>query len=153
DDDVALAPIDVLGVVAPAGLAAAGGVDRLAIDARRGARTRGLLLGPHLAAQGVVDPVQGPVVAPGVEVAPGGALGREVAGQIAPLAAGAEGVEDGIDDIPYGGLAGPAAARFGRQVGFDQGPLGIGEVAGVMVYSHAITTPETPQMFTLWDRL
>ena len=113
----------------------------------------GLLLGPDLAAQGVVDPVQRPVVAPGIEVAPGGALGREVAGQVAPLAAGAKGVEDGIDDVPHVGLAGPTATRLGRQVGSDQGPLRIGEVAGVMVHSHAITTPNAHQMFTLWDRL
>src|SRR5262249_16383401 len=118
-----------------------------------GAGVVGLLLGPDLAAQGVVDPVQCPVAAPGVEVAPGGALGREVAGQIAPLAAGAEEVEDGVDDVPHVGLAGPAAARLVGQMGLGQGPLGIAEVAGVMVHSHAITTRDTPQMFTLWDRL
>src|SRR5262249_39006837 len=89
----------------------------------------------------------------GVEVAPGGALGREVAGQVAPLAAGAEDVEDGVDDVPHLGLAGPAPARLFGEMGLDQGPLVIGKVAGVMVHSHAITTPITCQMFTLWDRL
>ena len=67
-------------------------------------------------------------------------LGGKSHGQIAPLAAGAEDVEDGVEDVPHVGLAGPAAAGLGREVGLDQGPLGVGDVARVMVHSHAITT-------------
>jgi hypothetical protein len=36
-------------------------------------------------------------------------------------------------------------------VGLDQCPLVIGEIARVMVHSHAITTHVTPRMFDLWD--
>ena len=100
-----------------------------------------------------MDPVQGPVASPLVEVAPDGALGREVDGQVAPLAAGAEDVEDGVEDVPHVRLAGPPAAGFGGDVGLDQGPLGVGDVAGVMVCSHAITTSVTPGLFPLWDSL
>ena len=69
----------------------------------------GLLGGPDLAAERVVDAIQGPVAAPCVEAATG-VLGREVAGEIAPLAASAEDIEDGIDDVADVGLARPAAA-------------------------------------------
>ena len=100
-----------------------------------------------------MDPVQRPIPTPLVEVAPDGALGREIDGQIAPLAAGAEDVEDGVEDVPHVCLAGPTAAGFGRHVGLDQGPLRVGDVAGVMVHSHTNTTLVTPRLFSLWDRL
>ena len=102
-----LPAVDVLGVVAAPLLAAGGGVDRLAVDARGGAGVVGLLRRADLRAEQVVDRVQGAVVPPLVEVPPDGALGREVLGEVAPLAAGAEDVEDGIDDVPQVGLAGP----------------------------------------------
>jgi hypothetical protein len=38
-------------------------------------------------------------------------------------------------------------------VGLDQSPLVVGEIAGVTVHSHTMTTPATPRLFTLWDRL
>src|SRR5262249_6459228 len=151
DDDVALPPVDLLGVVPAPLLAAAGRIDRLTVDARCGARMVGLLGGPGAATQGVMDPVQRPVPPPPVEVAPDGAPGREVDGQVAPLAAGAGDVEDGVEDVPHVGLAGPAAAGFGGQMGLDQGPPGVAEVAGVMVYSHATITLVIPRSFTLWD--
>ena len=94
-----------------------------------------------------------PSRSPLVEVAPDGALGREVVGQVPPLAAGAEDVEDGVEDVPHVGLAGPSAAGLGRDVRLDQGPLGVGDVAGVVVRSHPIPTTHSPLMFPLWDRL
>jgi hypothetical protein len=85
--------------------------------------------------QGVVDGLQGAVVPPLVEVAPDGALGREVLGQVTPLAPRAEEVEDGIDHIPEVGLAGPPAG-VNRDERLDQGPLLIGDVAGILISSH-----------------
>src|SRR5512135_2595569 len=82
-----------------------------------------------------MDCVQGAVVPPLVEVPPHGALGREVLGEVAPLAAGAEDVEDGVDDVPHVGLAGPSAGVDG-DVRLDQGPLRVRDVAGVVVRSH-----------------
>src|ERR1700722_5748525 len=104
---MALAAIDVLGVVPAALLAAAGGIDRLAIDAGGGPGCVGLLGRADLFAEPVVDLLQGAVVPPLVEVTPDGTLGREILGQVAPLAAGAQDVEDGIDDVAQVGLAGP----------------------------------------------
>jgi hypothetical protein len=63
------------------------------------------------------------------------ALGREVLGEVAPLAVGAEDGEDGVDDVPRVGLAGPSAGVDG-DVRLDQGPLRVGDVAGVMMRSH-----------------
>ena len=80
-------------------------------------------------------------------------LGGKSTGQVAPLASGAEDVEDGVEDVPHVGLAGPPAAGFGREVGLDQGPLGVGEVAGVMVRFSYHYYAVTPRLFPLWDRL
>ena len=82
-----------------------------------------------LRAEQVVDGVEGAVVPPLVEVAPDGALGREVLGQVTPLAAGPQDVEDGIDDVAQVGLAWPSAGVDG-QVRLDQSPLGVGESLG-----------------------
>ena len=153
DHEMALPAVHVLGVVPAPLRAAGGGVDRLAIDARGGAAVVGLLGRADLAAEPVVDLVQGPVMPPLVEVPPDRALGREVVGEIAPLAAGAEEVEDGIDDIPQVGRAGPTAAGFGRDVRLDQSPLGVGQVAGKMEASQGITTTVSPRLFTLMDSL
>ena len=64
-----------------------------------------------------MDRVEGAVVPPLVEVAPDGALGRKVLGQVTPLAAGAEDVEDGVDDVAQVGLAGPSAGGAGGRWG------------------------------------
>src|SRR5208337_683632 len=130
-----------------------GRVDRLTVDARRRSGVVGLLHRADLAAKEVVELLQGPVSSPLVEVTPDGALGWEVHGQIAPLAAGAEDVKDGVEDVPYVGLAGPSAGVDRRDVRLDQGPLCVGDVAGIMVRSHTISTSLEPLLFPLWDRL
>ena len=108
----------------------------------------GLLGGAGLLAEEVVDGVQGAVVPPLVEVPPDGALGRKVLGKVTPLAAGAEDVEDGVEDVAGVGLAGTATG-VDRDVGLDQGPLLVGDVAGVLVRSHAPFYAPRP----LWDSL
>src|SRR5262249_31450639 len=134
-DDMALAAIDVLGVVPAAGLAARAAVHRLAVDAGGRPRPAGALGFTDPVAQPVVGGPQGAVVPPGVEVAPDGALGREVVGQVAPLAAGAQQVQDGVQDVTHRRLAGAASGVHGDQ-GLDQGPLLVGQVAGVSLGSH-----------------
>ena len=66
------------------------------------------------------------------------------------MAAGAEDEEDGVHADAIGG-AGPSAAGLGGEMGLDQGPLGVGEVTGIVVRSHTPTPPVTPQLFALWD--
>src|SRR5262249_40716757 len=80
---------------------------------------------------------------PPVETAPDGAPGRQFAGQIPPLTAGAQHVEDGAEDVSHFGLAGPPAAGFGREVRVDQPPPGIGDVAGVVVRFLRCSAPLT----------
>ena len=109
-----------------------------------------LLGGVDLASMQIAGRVQDAVVAPLVEVAPGGAPGREIDRQVAPLASGAGDVEDGIEDVPRVGRAGPSAAGLGGEVGFDHGPLGVGEVTGIVVRPQTPTTPVTPKLFPWW---
>ena len=78
-------------------------------------------------------------------------FGGKLHGRIAPLAAGAEDVEDGVEDVPYVGLAGPSAGVDRRDVRLDQGPLCVGDVAGrvidlehVMVYGEERTDQPYP---------
>src|SRR5262245_40052201 len=148
---MALPPVHILEVVPAPLLAAGGGVDRLAVHAGRGPGMVGLLGGADLLAEPVVDGVQGAVVPPLVEIPPHGTLGREVLGEIPPLAAGAEDVEDGVDDVAHECLSGSPSEWSGREVGLDPGPLRIGEVAGVVVCSHTPSTSLDPKMFPLWD--
>src|SRR5262249_1166975 len=133
--DVPLAALDLLVHVGPALLAAFAGGDRLAVDAAGAGGRLALLLAADLLPQRVVDLLQGAVVPPLVEVAPDGALGREVLGQVAPLAAGPHDVEDGVEHVAHRGRAGPAAGVH-RDQGLDQGPLLIGQVAGVSLCPH-----------------
>src|SRR5262249_21898350 len=112
-----------------------GGRDRLAVDAAGAGRPPPPLLEPDQLAQGVVDLLQGAVVTPFVEVAPDGGLGREVLGQVTPLAAGAQKVEDRVHHVTQGRLT-RSAARVDRDQRLDQGPLLVAHIAGVLIGSH-----------------
>src|SRR3954447_20984306 len=151
--EMTLPALDILGIVAAPLLAAGGRVDRRAVDAGGGAGVVGLLLRSDLLAQRVVERVQGAVAPPAVEVAPDGALGGEVAGEVPPRAAGAGDVEDGVEDVPRVDLARSPAAGADGVVGLNQGPLLVGEVAGVVVVFHTRSTSLGPQLFPLWDSL
>ena len=50
-------------------------------------------------------------------------------------------------------LRGRPPGRSGRDVRLDQGPLLVGDVAGVVVRSHTPSTSLDPLMFPLWDSL
>jgi hypothetical protein len=102
-----LPPDDDLEVVATPLLAAADGVDRLAVVARGGAGVAGLLRRANVAAEPIADQIKGAVAPPTVEVPPVGAAGRKVLREIPPLGIGADDIEDGVDDVPQVGLVGP----------------------------------------------
>ena len=133
---MAFPTIDVLGIVAAPMFATGSRIDRLAVYARGGAGMVGFLLRASLAAEQVVNHVQGSIMTPLVEVTPDRALGREVDREIPPLAAGAKDVEHRVDDIPHIGFSGSPAGGDGN-VWLDQSPLRISDVAGIVVYSHA----------------
>ena len=113
----------------------------------------GLLGRADLAAEQVVDLVERPISSPLVEVAPDGALGWEVHREIPPLAAGTKDVEDRVEDVPDVGLTRPPAEGRRGDVRLDQGPLLVGDVAGVIVGSHPISTSLSARLFPLWDSL
>src|ERR1019366_1480978 len=142
---MAFPPIDVLGVVSPALLTASRGIHGLAIYAGGGARGVRLLLSADPLAEQVVDGVQGAVVPPLIEVPPHSRLGREVLGEVTPLAAGTQDVEDGIDYVAQVGLAWSAAGVDG-QLRLDQKPLRVGYVAGVGLCSHESFYASSPPL-------
>src|SRR5262249_23959748 len=98
--------------------------------------------------QRVVDHLQGAVVPPLVEVAPDGGLGREVLGQEAPLAAGAHDVEEGVEHVAHRGLA-RSPPGVHRDQSLDEGPLLVGQVAGILLRSHPNDLWKTPPYGTV----
>src|SRR3712207_3594657 len=91
---------------------------------------------PHALALGGVHPLPGAVQAPGAEVMVDGLPRREVMRQQPPGAAAADDVEDGVQDFAGGVHPGtPGSSREGHEW-FEEGPLGVGEVA-LVCFSHA----------------
>ena len=118
------------------------GLDAPALDDSHG--RRGLFAGglARLIAQAVVYPLDGSIVAPLGEVVVDAVPLGEVAGQHAPLAAGAEQVEHRVEHVAQAELP-LASTGLGRgQQRFDEQPLLIAEV-GRVVGSHANPGPET----------
>ncbi len=96
----------------------------------------GLLGGSCFSAKHVMDRVERAVTPPIVEVSPYRAFGWKIDRQITPLAAGSEDVEDSADDISKVSLTRSfAVGNWMKRL--DQSPLGIGDVARVMVHVHA----------------
>src|SRR5207302_8545657 len=97
-----------------------------------GARRR-LPTGPDAGplAQGIEDLLPGATGVEPLEVVVDGLPGGEVVGQGAPGAALAGAVEQGVDDPTHVGRAGTTARPGRRNQGFEDGPLGVGEVARV----------------------
>ena len=86
---------------------------------------------PQLLTQGSVDLRPDARLTPSAVVMKDNAIRREVVGQQAPGGAGAQDIEDGVDDFPAGILDRASAGLGRRQQGFQEPPFGVGEVAGV----------------------
>src|SRR4029079_4570562 len=98
--------------------------------------------------QGVVEGRPGAVVPPLLEVVVNGPPGREVVGQSPPGTAMSAAVEDGIEDLGEVGFSGPPA-RLGRWgQGLEDGPFGVGQIAGVWFAAPPLSTFESG----LWNR-
>src|SRR2546423_10688058 len=83
----------------------------------------------------------GPIEAPTAVVIVDGAPGREIVGEVSPLAAGPHEVEDGVYDLANV-HATSASARHGRRdQRSDASPLGIGKVGGVGFSNHFFVLP------------
>src|SRR5918995_2550254 len=92
-----------------------------------------------------MHPLPRPIQAPGAEVVIDGLPGREAVGQQPPSAATADDVEDGVCDLAQGMYPRAPGGFGGWQMGLQEGPLGIGEVA-LVCFSHArYPTERSPQ--------
>src|SRR5215208_1057343 len=99
DQNVALAAVDLLAGVIASGAAGFGGPHALAVDDASGRRglPAGLLARRH--DQLGVQYLPGSVLPPAPEIAEHRALGRQLLGQEVPGAAGAQQIEDGVQDL------------------------------------------------------
>ena len=99
DQNVALAAVDLLAGVIASGPAGFGGPHALAVDDASGRRglPAGLLARRH--DQLGVQYLPGSILPPAPEIAEHRALGRQLLGQEVPGAAGAQQIEDGVQDL------------------------------------------------------
>ena len=136
DQQMPLAPLDLFaGVVAPRARDL-GGLDTLAVQRTSG----GVFVAPraaaHLGAQGVVDALPRAIVAPLAEIVVDGLPFGIVMRQHAPLTAGDDDVQDGVDDVAHVDAPG-AAARFCRRDQWrDTLPLAVGQIGWVPLVLH-----------------
>jgi len=130
-DDMALAALDALASIDATRAATFRGRSTLAVDDG----CRGSNVAPKRSAgachQPSIDPMPGAVVAPAVEITLHCRARREVPGQRAPLAAGGQNIEDGVDDrAPIPGAWTPQPPRRWQQ-GLEHRPLAVRHVACV----------------------
>src|SRR5262245_36452789 len=133
--DVPLAALDLLAVVEAVLSALRRGLDRLAVGgtgARAGVATGGRA---DLLAQRLVEALPGAVGAPAAVPGVDGAPGREIVRQQAPLAAGADQVEDAVEDFTKVCGRSPGPLGFGQER-LNQGVLIVGEVGVIASGSH-----------------
>lgn len=128
--EVPLAPIDLLARVVAAHARHRGAFDALAVQAgpRRVLVPPALL--PQPAAQRVVQPLPRPVPRPLVKVVIDGRPGRKLAGQLPPLAAGLQHVQNRVDHLPQAHLPGPAHRRH-RQQRLQAAPSAVAQMARI----------------------
>src|ERR1043166_6718221 len=119
---MAFAAADLLAAIGADLFAAAGWLDRLAVDtsdARVGVAALALADPP---AQGGKEAVPGAVAFPGLEVVVDGLPRREVMRQGTPGTALAGQVEEGVDHLPHRGFPGSAARPRRGDQRLQQGP-------------------------------
>src|SRR5271170_710766 len=124
-------PLDLLAAVVARRAAHFAGLDRLRVDARRARSflpTEGLT---NPATQRVDELLPGAVGVPGGEVIPDRALGEQIVRQVVPLTTRAVLIEQRVDDFAHGRGSGPAARFGGRDQGFEDLPLLVGQVGGI----------------------
>jgi len=121
--------------------AALGGLDRLAVDdpgRRAGFTSAGLA---RFEQQFEIDPLEQTGVAPVIKVALHSGERRKVLGQHAPLTAAPRDIKNAVEDRAQSGLARPPQMLGRWHMGFDHGPLSIGQVACITLCRTLILRP------------
>src|SRR5712691_5190626 len=126
---MALASFDPFAGVNPARAAAFARRHALAVDNPGAGCERSALLLAGPGHQPGIDPVPGAVVAPAIEIALHRRIRRKVLRQGAPLTAGPQQIEDGVDDRAQVALARPPQSARRRQQWRDLRPLRSSRVA------------------------
>ena len=89
----------------------------------------------------VVDTVPDTLALPTTQIVVDRLPGREVMRQEPPCTAGPKGVEDGLDQLARGGLAGTAARLSLGDQGRNQGPLCVAQIGRVNAPSSLLYGP------------
>lgn len=152
DQDVTLAPIDLLTSVEPPLVADFGALDRLAVNDRRAGLSLASLRQPGKFPQLLVDLLPQSVLLPAAEVVVNGRPRSEVRGKVAPLTSGLDHVEDRVDQFAEGMLARSSPFRcLGEEI-IDESPLRIGEV-GCVTHPQCLTGCGTKYKLSLQPSL
>src|SRR5271169_6258388 len=143
-DNVALAPLDPFACIIAPRTTAFRGFHRLAVNhSGRWARLSACCLARRHD-QGVVQRAKYSATRPRVEIALNRRVGREVLGQLPPLAPGGRNVEDRVHYRSHRRCTGPPERRRQWQKWFDHKPLRIRRIAFI---AHAIATILSPSDF------
>jgi hypothetical protein len=110
-------------------------------DVRARSSLTALFFGSDLLTQSVMNFLPGSVETPTAVIIVDGAPGRELVGDVPPLAAGPDEVEYGVDDIANVHRTSATAGHGRRDQGSDASPLGIGEVGGIRFPIHPFGLP------------
>jgi hypothetical protein len=107
-----------------------------------------LFFGAYLLAQSVMNLLPGSIEPPTAVVIVDRAPGRELVGDVPPLAAGPDEVEYGVDNIANVHRTSSSAGHGRRDQGSDASPLDIGEVGGIRFPIHPFGLPLNPPSHT-----
>ena len=127
-DQVPLAPADQHAAVEAALAARLGGLHALGVDDHHARRRLPPGNAPDPLPQRRQDVLPGAVAPPLGELVADGLPRGVLSGEHAPLAAGAQEIEDRVDDQAQADPLAPARSLWHRQQRRDQRPLGVGEV-------------------------
>src|SRR2546421_4965188 len=130
-EDMPLAPVDLLGAVEPVVTTTIGRCEGLRVDhacARLPVTSREYA---EVTAQDIVDPFPGTIFSPAPKIMIDNAPGRHIVGHMPPRTAGAQDIQDRIDNFPLGILLRSATGLSGRNQWCENLPFTIIEIGGI----------------------
>src|SRR5271166_2574651 len=132
---MALAALDMLAAVVAALATHLAGLDTLAVDDHGRGVTMAIGYAPTAMIEIALNAPQHATIAPGHKILVDRAPGREILGQQAPMAAGLDQIEHGLDRSPQIGSPWPATPFGSRQQRRNQRPLLVAQIGIVGHYA------------------